>query len=127
MKRILVIDDEPGVRDAFSDALDDMAQVDTAASGEEGLAKADEATPDLIFLDLKMPGIDGVETLRRLQQSAAGVPVFIVTAFHREFMDRLQEAAQAGLLFNVLDKPLDSDQIRVIARSVFEGPQAFEQ
>lgn len=120
-KRILVIDDEAGVRETFRNALEGIGyQVDLAASGEEGLTQAQRERPDLVFLDLKMPGMDGIETMRELQQRVRNVPVFIVTAYRSEFMNRLQDAARGGLTFNVLDKPLSGDEIRNIARGILE-------
>ena len=94
-KYILAIDDEEVVRDAFELALAHTEyDVETAANGEEGLEMAAARKPDLIFLDLKMPGIDGVETLRRLQTCCADVPVYIVTAFYQEFFRDLKKAGE---------------------------------
>lgn len=99
--------------------------METAASGEEGLTKAEARLPDLIFLDLRMPGIDGVETLRRLQGCCLGVPVYIVTAFRQEFTAALAQAAAEGLRFHVMDKPLKDEQIRTVVRAALVGPQAL--
>lgn len=123
-KRILVIDDEPAVRESFVYALTgEPYSVDAAASGVEGIEKAEGARPDLIFLDLRMPGMDGVEVLRRLQNRCSAVPVYIITAFRREYMQPLKEAAAEGLRFDVMDKPLEPEQIRLLVRSVFGPPQ----
>ena len=82
--RILVIDDETGIRDAFELALagDPQLAVETAASGAEGIAKAAAARPDLVFLDLNMPEMNGVETMRRLLGADPTLRIYIVTAFH---------------------------------------------
>jgi CheY-like chemotaxis protein len=123
-KHILVIDDEEPVRDAFELALDGIGySVETAASGQEGLEKCNVRTPDLIFLDLKMPGIDGVETLRQLHDSYSAVPVYIVTAFYQEYFEPLKQLAEKGIPFQVAQKPLGSEQIRQIARGTLEGPE----
>ena len=68
-KHILVIDDDESVLESFVLALNDSDEysVETASTGEEGVEKMKEITPDLIFLDLRMPGIDGIETLRLLR------------------------------------------------------------
>ncbi len=126
-KRVLVIDDEQAAREAFVYALDDEPYaIETAASGEEGLIKAQAQRPDLIFLDLRMPGIDGVETLRRLQVCCAEVPVYIVTGFRKEYVSALEQAARDGLTFEVTDKPLDDEQIRAITHTVFGPPKTFD-
>lgn len=125
-KRVLVVDDERAVREGFVFALDgEPYTVDTAASGEEGLEKAERERPDLIFLDLRMPGMDGVEVLRRLKDAHADATIYIVTAFRRDYMEALSKAASEGLQFQVMDKPLEDGQIRTIVRSVFGPPQSI--
>ena len=125
-KRILVIDDEEAVRDAFVLALDGMDYiVDTASCGEAGLKKALENKPDLVFLDLKMPGIGGVETLQQLQSHYTKLPVYIVTAFYQEFMEPLKEAAARGFSLQVAQKPLSGEEIRLIVTSTLEKQQVY--
>ena len=82
--RILVVEDNPLnlklVRDVLQIAGYDVVE---ARSGEEGLSAAQEAPPDLVLMDLQLPGIDGTETMRRLRDGLLGkdVPVVAVTAF----------------------------------------------
>ncbi len=124
-KRILVIDDEESVRDAFVLALEEtLYEVDTAASGTEGLEKALGWHPDLIFLDLRMPGMDGVEVLRRLHQCCRSIPVYIVTAFYQEYLKPLRQVVDEGIPFQLAKKPLSGEDIREVARGVLEGPHA---
>ncbi len=124
-KHILVIDDEEMVRETFVLALSAVGYaVEAAADGEEGLARAQAQRPDLVFLDLRMPGMDGVEVLRRLKSPGGccgDVPVYIVTAFQKEFFGALREAAKAGIAFQLADKPLTIGQIQMIARGALEG------
>lgn len=121
-RRILVIDDEEGVRDAFDLALDATAyEVVTAANGLEGLARAAEATPDLVILDLKMPHLDGVETLRRLRLQCPGIMVYILTAFYEEYLRPLAGLSAEGAEFELVRKPLDADQIRGIIAAALDG------
>ena len=69
MKRVLVIDDDGGVRESFRAALEDAGyQVSTAENGVSGIESAQAERPDLVFLDLKMPGLSGVDTLKQLQE-----------------------------------------------------------
>lgn len=115
-KHILVIDDDRAVRDAFELALADEGYDFSACEGGlEGLESAARRRPDLVFLDLKMPGIDGVETLRRLHAFDSTIRVYIVTAFAQEFMVGLQQAKNEGMRFQLAAKPLTPEQIRMIA------------
>ena len=127
-KHILVIDDDEAVRKSFVLALEDTQyQVETAESGEQGIQKAQNTTYDLAFLDLRMPGLNGVETLRRLREIDPGVPIYIITTFHKEFLDQLGTAAEDGLSFEILHKPIGADQVNLLVRSVLEGPVGFGQ
>ncbi len=125
-KRILVIDDDLAVRKSFALTLDDAGwQVDTAESGEEGIDKASNTEYDLIFLDLKMPGINGVETLIRLRDDGHKMPIYIITAFHEEFMDQLRVAADEGYDFEVMQKPIMSEDLVTITEAILEGARAY--
>ena len=127
-KRILVIDDEEAIRKLFVETLKGTPyQVDTAKSGEQGIDLEQKTRYDLVFLDLKMPGLNGVETLRRLWELDPGVPVYIITAFHKEFLDELGSAAEDGISFKTLYKPVGVDEINLVVRSVLEGPVGFQQ
>jgi DNA-binding NtrC family response regulator len=122
MKTILAIDDESLVRNAYQYALEGKDyRLLLAENGEQGLAIARENRPDLVFLDLKMPGIDGVETLRRLMASDPQLNVYIVTGFQQEYMDSLKAAMDEGLKFEVAAKPLAAEQIEMIARIALEN------
>jgi len=126
-KQILVIDDDEAVRKSFMLAFEDAGYaVDTAESGEKGTEKVQDNKVDLIFLDLKMPGLNGVETLRRLRELDKDVPIYIVTAFHKEFLDELGTAAEDGLSFEIISQPIGADKINLLARSVLEGPVEFQ-
>lgn len=123
MKRILVIDDEEAIRKSFILALEDTGYlVDTAASGEEGVRMEGEENYDLIFLDLKMPGLNGPETLRGLRKIDADVPVYIITAFYEEFFEELKDVERDGVEFELLRKPFSSQQILLTVESVLVGP-----
>lgn len=119
-KIILIIDDDRAVRDAFELALGDEGHtIHLAEDGLNGVELARQQRPDLVFLDLKMPGIDGVETLRRLLAYDASIKVYIVTAFAQEYMSGLAQAEQDGLRFQLAAKPLSPQQIRLVAQAAF--------
>jgi CheY-like chemotaxis protein len=80
MKRILVIDDEPFVRDALKRVLEeDELQVDVAADAETALVQLNAQAYDLVILDIIMPGMDGVELLRRLRAEFPGLRVIAIS------------------------------------------------
>jgi len=86
---ILIVDDEYAVARGIQYALEQEGyQVSVAGSGEEALAMASELAPDLVVLDVRMPGIDGFETLRRLRADGSKAPVLMLTARDEE-MDKV--------------------------------------
>jgi len=81
MKRILVIDDDPAVTSTLRRGLAfEGFTVDTAESGHQGLALARDRAPDLVILDLMLPGLDGFQVLERLRSGDANLPVLMLTA-----------------------------------------------
>ncbi|OGR83021.1 MAG: hypothetical protein A2901_01810 [Elusimicrobia bacterium RIFCSPLOWO2_01_FULL_54_10] len=125
-KRILVIDDEESVRKSYALALEDCGyNLDASASGEEGLKNVKSINYDLIFLDLKMPGLNGIDTLYEIRKKDKKVPVFIVTAFHREFAGGLKSLQDDGIDFQLLAKPIGRAQIIAVTRSALEGLASY--
>ena len=110
MKIVLVIDDDPLMIEMVKDFLEGYGyHVIPARTGQEALAKAAISKPDVLILDVMMPGMDGYETCRHLKQDArlSGVPVIMFTAgtdpkFH-------QQAFAAGADF-CLSKPFEMDR-----------------
>lgn len=95
--RILVADDHPIVRDGLVAVLDtqsDFEVVGEAGDGAEVLALLAAASPDVVLLDLEMPGMDGVATLHALREQALDINVIVFTAFDTD--DRIVEAVRAG-------------------------------
>lgn len=81
MQRILVIDDDPAVTSVLKRGLSyEGFAVDTASNGAEGLALARERPPDLVILDIMLPGLNGLEVLQRLRAADAHLPVLLLTA-----------------------------------------------
>jgi len=118
-KSILVIDDEEAVRRSFALSLKDTGYtIDTAASGEAGIKKVSSFEYDLIFLDLKMPGINGVETLRQIRKTNKKVPIYIFTAFQQEFLEELKIAQEEMLSFEILKKPVGAEQIVMLTKLI---------
>lgn len=118
-QNIVVIDDDAAVRGSFQLVLEEMGcAVRLAENGLQGVELVKAARPDLIFLDLKMPGIDGVETMRRLLALDKTLKIYIVTAFAEEYLADLKLAQGEGMVFQLASKPLSSTQIRYITKSV---------
>ncbi len=124
--RILVIDDEEAVRKAFILAFEDTEYIiDTADSGEEGIALNNKYTYDLIFLDLKMPGMGGIETLSRIRQTDTETPIYIITAFYQEYAEQLKMAEKRGVDFEVVRKPIDSRNLQLIVSGILKTPAGY--
>jgi CheY-like chemotaxis protein len=105
-RRILVVEDNPLNLKLVRDVLEFAGYAVTAAgSGEEGLRLAQEDAPDLVLMDLALPGIDGTETLQRLRSGVlgSGVPVVAVTAF--AMAEDRQRASTAGF-DGYVEKPI---------------------
>ncbi len=82
MKKILVVDDEANIRELYREELEDMGyEVTTVADGAEALAVIDTTKFDLVTLDMRMPDIDGIETLRKMKEKDSTLPVVICTAY----------------------------------------------
>jgi len=112
---VLVIDDQPGIRFLLDEVLTESGyEVATAANGYEGVEKAGILHPGLILMDMKMPGMDGIETLRELKQRGQGDKVIIMTAYGEN--EIVNQALEIGA-FAYLIKPFD---IRALCRLVKE-------
>ena len=96
-RRVLVVDDDALTREILATILDlEEFDVDLAEDGEQALAAIASAVPDVVVLDVMMPGIDGFEVLRRLRadEATASLPVILLTA--RDTADDRREGEEAG-------------------------------
>jgi len=117
MSRILIVDDEASICWALREALGDLGhQVDVAASAEEAMRIAETGAFDVVVLDVRLPGMDGLTAMRGLLERLGRVPIVVITAF-----GNLETAVRAleGGAFDYLVKPFDLDQaVAVINRAV---------
>jgi len=105
MPRILVVDDEPQDVELLREFLTGKGyEVLTASDGEEALRKVKEERPHLVLLDVRMPGMSGLEVLQRVRQIDQEVGIIMVTAVNEEETGR--QALQVGA-FDYITKPLD--------------------
>jgi DNA-binding NtrC family response regulator len=117
-KSILVVDDEKNILLTMSQSLEALdISVQTAASGEEALQKLREGSFGLVFLDLKMPGMDGMEVLSRIKKDWPKIRVIIITAHGT--IESAVEAMKLGAV-DFIQKPFSPDDIRELAKSVLE-------
>ncbi len=113
--KVLVIEDEEGVRNFVKKALADAFDVALAADGQEGLNQARWGGPDLILLDLRMPGMDGLTVLAKLKAhpQTSAIPVVIVSGQGDSTI--LLEGERAGAADYVI-KPFDVEELRKVIR-----------
>lgn len=112
-KTILCIDDEEGMRKSLDRLLRSISyHVISAGTGEEGLVKAREERPDLIFLDVRMPGMDGFAALKRLREEGmGGIPVVMLTAEGSD--EASQRGYREGSVYYIT-KPFKNEYVRNI-------------
>lgn len=123
--RILVIDDEEVVLDSCTEVLaGDDCQVRTAGNGAEGLKRLEEVQPDLIFLDLKMPGLSGLEVLEKIRAKHPLMVVIVITGYAT--VTSAIEAMKKGA-FDFLPKPFTPEELRLIARRGLEHHRLVQQ
>lgn len=107
--KILVVDDDSQIVRTTCDILKIKGHEPIAASsGEEGLEKIKADLPDCVLMDIKMPGIDGIETLRRMKEIAPSLPVVLISAY---VTDKTAEEAKRAGAYAVLNKPLNFPMI----------------
>lgn len=111
-ERILVVDDDASLRRVIEFSLAETGyQVQTAASGEEGLALFEKQPADAVVTDITMPGMSGLDVLRKLQERAPGLPVIIITAYGT--IESAVEAMKQGA-YDYITKPFNRDELRLI-------------
>jgi len=113
--RVLIVDDEAGIRQALKQVLEyENLDVRVAASGGEAITMYTEFRPNLVFLDVKMAGLDGLETLTRLRNLDPGAQIVMISG-HGTIATAV-EATQRGA-FDFLEKPLDTDRLLLTVRN----------
>ena len=119
--RIVVIDDEVAIRDSLKMILEyDGYECLLAPSGQAGLACVEREGPDLVFLDVKMPGMDGIEVLRKIRALDELLPVVIISGHGT--VSTAVEATRLGA-FDFLEKPLSTDRVGVTIRNALSQRQ----
>lgn len=118
MSRILVIDDERSIRNTLKDILEyEKYQVDLAEDGPKGLDKLKSNEYDVVLCDIKMPGMDGIEVLDKIQASDADMPVVMISGHGN--IDTAVEAIKKGA-FDFIEKPLDLNRLLITIRNAMD-------
>jgi two-component system nitrogen regulation response regulator NtrX len=124
-RRILIVDDEQGIRAALGQLLEfEGYEVRSAANAVDGLAEYARFHPHLVFMDVKMAGIDGLEALRKLREQDPDAVVVMISG-HATIQTAV-EATQHGA-YDILEKPLDTDRILVTLRNALSHLDLHEE
>jgi two-component system nitrogen regulation response regulator NtrX len=117
--RILVIDDDAAIRDSLRMILEYQGYaVMLAATGEEGAALVEREAPDLVFLDIKMPGMDGLEVLQRITHLTDVTPIVVMSG--HATISTAVEATRLGA-FDFVEKPLETERVLVLVRNAVDS------
>jgi DNA-binding response OmpR family regulator len=116
-KSVLVVDDEKNIRLTVVQSLKPLKlELETASDGEEALGRLEERKYDLVLLDLKLPGIDGIEVLKRAKRAKTGAKRFVIITAHGS-IDTAVEAMKLGAV-DYIQKPFSPKAIRDLVRQV---------
>ncbi len=111
-KRILIVDDEPAIQLLYSEEFSDEGYaVEKAYNGEEALASFGASPPDLVILDINMPGLNGIEVLRRMKEQRPDLPVVLNSAYQEFKQDLGAWASDAYVV-----KSYDMDELKETVR-----------
>lgn len=114
MKKILVVDDEENIRLLYKEEFEEMGyEVVVAADGDEALKRLDSMKFDLVTLDMRMPGLSGIETLRRMKDKDSSLPVIITTAYEEYKQDFGSWCSEAYIV-----KSADTTALREAIRKI---------
>jgi two-component system response regulator AtoC len=122
--KVLIIDDSESIRDTLKIYLNKLdLDIILAASGEEGITIFETQNPDLVISDLKMPGMSGLEVLKRIKEKNRDMPVIVFTGY--DDMQSTIEAMQLGA-YDYLEKPIDSEKFRELVNQALKSKKNNE-
>lgn len=121
MYRLIIVDDEQivldGLKFLIEDTMDDVQVVATASSGREAILACEEHHPDIVFMDIKMPGINGIEAIETLQKRMNHIKFVIISAY--EQFEYAKQAVELGVSDYIL-KPVNPDKVVDVLKRVME-------
>jgi Response regulator containing CheY-like receiver, AAA-type ATPase, and DNA-binding domains len=119
-KKVLIVDDQIGIRILLSEVFTSEGyEAFQASGGNAALEIAAQESPDLVLLDMKIPGMDGLEILRRLKKVNESIKVIMMTAYGE--LNMIRVATELGALMH-FTKPFDIDELRIAVNNVLRGP-----
>lgn len=121
MKRILVVDDEPQLLEVIREHFQGRYEIDTALSGASAIERFVRNRPDMVFLDVNMPGADGVAVLKLLREAGPNIPVVIVTA---NAQNQVAAECLANGAFGYVPKPFNLTYMDHMAAMALAQAQA---
>jgi len=124
MDKLLLVDDEADVRYSFERIFSDVVDLHTAASGEEALEVIPKIHPDLVIMDIRMGGLSGIETLRKIREFDTKLPVILMTAFGTTQM--AIQAMKHGA-YDYLLKPFDVPKLEAIVDGALKAARDMKQ
>ncbi|KJR41497.1 two component sigma54 specific Fis family transcriptional regulator [Candidatus Magnetoovum chiemensis] len=123
--KVMIVDDEEGIRETLSEVLEDESfKVIAVSSGEEAIEAMYKTNVDVIFLDLWLPGMDGLETLEQIKKINQYVPVIIISGHGK--IEQAVKATRMGA-YDFLEKPLSLERVVLTAKNALERKQLQEQ
>ncbi len=124
-EKVLLVDDEPNILQLLSTVLEDEGyRILEASNGSEALKQVEKEDPQVVLLDIRMPGMDGLQVLRRIKENSRKTSVIMMTAYGA--MDSVVEATKKGA-YDYLAKPLDLEKVKVLVRRALEAQRLSQE
>ncbi len=115
---ILVTDDDANTRETFKDVLETKGyKVSTAATSEEAIELSKKRPNDILFMDMKLPALNGLETYLAIKEINPRIIAVIITGYYEEMKDLVNKALEKGV-YTFLKKPLDMDKVLVLIEEI---------
>lgn len=121
-KKLLIVDDQNGIRVLLLEVFGSEGyETYQASNGKLALDIVKHEKPDLVLLDMKIPGMDGLEILKRIREIDTEIKVIMMTAYGE--LDMIKEAMELGSLAH-FTKPFDIDELRIAVNNLFDKPSS---
>lgn len=121
-QKVLIVDDQNGIRVLLTEVFSSEGyQTFNASNGKLALEIVKDESPDLVLLDMKIPGMDGLEILKHIKKIDTGIKVIMMTAYGE--LDMIKEATECGALMH-FTKPFDIDELRSVVHAELRGGAA---